>query len=73
MNETEGFLGRVISKSAIAWRAAVCETDGAILDKDTFFLTVEHHKQSMKKKDEWYNILVREWMTTSIILFIYLA
>ena len=60
VNETEGFSGRAISKLAIAWQAAAYGTDGAILDKDTFFLAVEHHKQSMKKKDEWYNILVRE-------------
>lgn len=53
VNETEGFSGRAISKLAIAWQAAAYGTDGAILDKDTFFLTVEHHKKSMMKKEEW--------------------
>jgi ATPase family AAA domain-containing protein 3A/B len=53
VDETEGFSGRAISKLAIAWQAAAYGTDGAILDKDTFFLTVEHHKKSMNKKDEW--------------------
>jgi len=50
---TEGFSGRSISKLAIAWQAAAYGTEGAILDKDTFFKTVEHHKQSMSTKDEW--------------------
>ena len=51
--ETEGFSGRAISKLAIAWQAAAYGTDGAILDRDTFFKTVEHHKRSMATKDEW--------------------
>jgi len=50
---TEGFSGRSISKLAIAWQAAAYGTEGAILDKDIFFKTVEHHKQSMSRKDEW--------------------
>jgi ATPase family AAA domain-containing protein 3A/B len=50
---TEGFSGRSISKLAIAWQAAAYGTDGAVLDKDTFFKTVEHHKQSMSTKDQW--------------------
>ena len=51
--ETEGFSGRAISKLAIAWQAAAYGTDGAILDKATFFQTVEHHKKSMSTKDMW--------------------
>lgn len=51
--DTEGFSGRAISKLAIAWQAAAYGTDGAILDQDTFFKTVEHHKQSMAQKEEW--------------------
>ena len=51
--ETEGFSGRAISKLAIAWQAAAYGTDGAILDKETFFKTVEHHKSSMATKDMW--------------------
>ena len=51
--ETEGFSGRAISKLAIAWQAAAYGTDGAILDQDTFFKTVEHHKKSMSQKDDW--------------------
>jgi ATPase family AAA domain-containing protein 3A/B len=51
--ETEGFSGRAISKLAIAWQAAAYGTDGAILDRETFFKTVEHHKRSMSIKDEW--------------------
>jgi len=50
---TDGFSGRSISKLAIAWQAAAYGTEGAILDKDIFFKTVEHHKQSMSRKDEW--------------------
>ena len=50
---TEGFSGRAISKLAIAWQAAAYGTDGAILDKETFFKTVEHHKSSMHQKDDW--------------------
>lgn len=50
---TEGFSGRAISKLAIAWQAAAYGTDGAILDRDQFFKTVELHKRSMVTKDEW--------------------
>jgi len=53
VQETDGFSGRAISKLAIAWQAAAYGTDGAILDKEAFFLTVEHHKKSMKTKEEW--------------------
>jgi len=53
VKETEGFSGRAISKLAIAWQAAAYGTDGAVLDKEAFFQTVEHHKKSMEKKDEW--------------------
>lgn len=53
VNETEGFSGRAISKLAIAWQAAAYGTDGAVLDKEAFFLTVEHHKKSMQTKEEW--------------------
>jgi len=51
--ETEGFSGRAISKLAIAWQAAAYGTEGAVLDRDTFFRTLEDHKKSMTKKDEW--------------------
>lgn len=51
--ETKGFSGRAISKLAIAWQAAAYGTDGAILDQETFFKTVEHHKKSMSQKDDW--------------------
>ena len=50
---TEGFSGRAIAKLAIAWQAAAYGTKGAILDKVTFFETVEHHKQSLALKDQW--------------------
>lgn len=53
VNMTEGFSGRSISKLAIAWQAAAYGTEGAVIDKVTFFETVEHHKQSMSMKDEW--------------------
>lgn len=53
VKETEGFSGRAISKLAIAWQAAAYGTDGAILDKPTFFLTVEQHKKSMHTKEQW--------------------
>lgn len=51
--ETEGFSGRAISKLAIAWQAAAYGTDGAILDQETFFRTVELHKKGMMQKEEW--------------------
>lgn len=51
--ETEGFSGRAISKLAIAWQAAAYGTDGAILDRETFFKTVDSHKKSMDTKEEW--------------------
>ena len=53
VKETEGFSGRAISKLAIAWQAAAYGTDGAVLDRDTFFRTVEQHKKSMRTKEEW--------------------
>ena len=53
VQQTEGFSGRAISKLAIAWQAAAYGTDGAILDQETFFRTVEQHKKSMSTKEEW--------------------
>eukprot|EP00559_Dactyliosolen_fragilissimus_P005241 CAMPEP_0184860828 /NCGR_PEP_ID=MMETSP0580-20130426/5634_1 /TAXON_ID=1118495 /ORGANISM="Dactyliosolen fragilissimus" /LENGTH=553 /DNA_ID=CAMNT_0027358081 /DNA_START=300 /DNA_END=1961 /DNA_ORIENTATION=- len=50
---TEGFSGRAIAKLAISWQAAAYGTDGAILDQETFFRTVEHQKRSMETKDAW--------------------
>jgi ATPase family AAA domain-containing protein 3A/B len=53
VQETEGFSGRAIAKLAIAWQAAAYGTDKAILDRDTFFQTVQYHKASMKTKEQW--------------------
>ena len=53
VQETEGFSGRAISKLAIAWQAAAYGTEGAVLDRDTFFQTVELHKKSMSTKGRW--------------------
>jgi ATPase family AAA domain-containing protein 3A/B len=53
VRETESFSGRAVSKLAIAWQAAAYGTDGAILDRDTFFATVEAHKRSMHTKERW--------------------
>jgi ATPase family AAA domain-containing protein 3A/B len=53
VKETDGFSGRAISKLAIAWQAAAYGTEGAILDRETFFKTVQHHKESMLIKDKW--------------------
>ena len=53
VKETEGFSGRAISKLAIAWQAAAYGTEGAVLDQETFFKTVELHKKSMSTKDSW--------------------
>jgi ATPase family AAA domain-containing protein 3A/B len=53
VRETEHFSGRAISKLAIAWQAAAYGTDGAILDRATFFKTVEQHKKSMLTKEKW--------------------
>eukprot|EP00934_Nitzschia_sp_Nitz4_P001144 Nitzschia sp. Nitz4//scaffold18_size181773//19430//21508//NITZ4_001896-RA/size181773-snap-gene-0.255-mRNA-1//1//CDS//3329539954//1144//frame0 len=50
---TEGFSGRAISKLAIAWQAAAYGTEGAVLDRETFFKTVENHKIGMQTKEEW--------------------
>lgn len=66
VEETEGFSGRAISKLAIAWQAAAYGTDEAILDKETFFRTVEHHKKSMGTKDDWLDFAKKraEMLTT---------
>jgi ATPase family AAA domain-containing protein 3A/B len=53
VQETEGFSGRAISKLAIAWQAAAYGTEGAVLNREAFFKTVELHKKSMDKKEEW--------------------
>mmetsp|Transcript_33051 Transcript_33051/g.69558 ORF Transcript_33051/g.69558 Transcript_33051/m.69558 type:complete len:575 (-) Transcript_33051:65-1789(-) len=53
VKETQGFSGRAISKLAIAWQAAAYGTDGAILDQESFFKTVQNHKKSMSQKDGW--------------------
>jgi ATPase family AAA domain-containing protein 3A/B len=53
VQETDGFSGRAISKLAIAWQAAAYGSDGAILDKETFFRTVDHQKKSMALKQDW--------------------
>mmetsp|Transcript_10406 Transcript_10406/g.14696 ORF Transcript_10406/g.14696 Transcript_10406/m.14696 type:complete len:581 (-) Transcript_10406:139-1881(-) len=53
VQETEGFSGRSISKLAIAWQAAAYGTEGAVLDQETFFKTVQLHKKSMAQKDSW--------------------
>jgi ATPase family AAA domain-containing protein 3A/B len=53
VKETEGFSGRAISKLAIAWQAAAYGTEGAELDRATFFKTVELHKRSMSTKEQW--------------------
>jgi ATPase family AAA domain-containing protein 3A/B len=50
---TDGFSGRAISKLAIAWQAAAYGTAGAVLDRETFFTTVQHHKENMLTKDQW--------------------
>jgi ATPase family AAA domain-containing protein 3A/B len=50
---TDGFSGRAISKLAIAWQASAYGTAGAVLDRETFFTTVEHHKENMLTKDQW--------------------
>lgn len=53
VQESNGFSGRAISKLAIAWQAAAYGTEGAILDRETFFDTLEHFKKSLAKKEEW--------------------
>jgi ATPase family AAA domain-containing protein 3A/B len=53
VQQTEGFSGRAISKLAIAWQAAAYGTEGAVLDKEAFFKTVELHKASMTTKESW--------------------
>lgn len=63
---TEGFSGRAISKLAIAWQAAAYGTENAVLDRATFFSTVEHHKKSAQQKDMWLeNAQARADMLTS--------
>lgn len=56
VKETEGFSGRAISKLVISWQAAAYGTEGAILDRETFFHTLQHHKKNMDTKDEWLGI-----------------
>ena len=53
VKETKGFSGRAISKLAIAWQAAAYGNDGAVLNREAFFKTVEQHKSSMSTKDVW--------------------
>merc|ERR1712232_1315749 len=53
VQETEAFSGRAISKLSIAWQAAAYGTEGAVLDRETFFKTVELHKKSMETKENW--------------------
>lgn len=53
VEETEGFSGRAISKLVFAWQAAAYGTEGAVLDRETFFRTVEDHKGSMGQKEAW--------------------
>lgn len=55
VRETDGFSGRAISKLAIAWQAAAYGTDKAVLTKEAFLDTVQHHKQNMAIKDQWVN------------------
>ena len=53
VKDTDGFSGRAISKLAIAWQATAYGTEGAVLDRDFFFQTVEQHKKSMATKGKW--------------------
>lgn len=68
VQDTEGFSGRQIAKLAIAWQAAAYGTEGAVLDKDSFFKTVELHNRNMGTKDEWIIHAKKraEMLTTSI-------
>lgn len=63
---TEGFSGRAISKLAIAWQATAYGTEGAVLDREAFFQTVESHKKSMDQKGEWleHEVQRAELLTT---------
>lgn len=58
VEETANFSGRAISKLVIAWQAAAYGTEGAILDQETFFTTLENHKKSMAQKEQWQEISV---------------
>lgn len=53
VQETDGFSGRAISKLAIAWQAAAYGTEGALLNRQTFFDTLAQHKESMRTKEDW--------------------
>merc|ERR1719222_1536240 len=50
---TEGFSGRAISKLAIAWQAAAYGTEGAVLDRESFFEVIDEHRSSASTKDSW--------------------
>ena len=71
--ETHGFSGRAISKLAIAWQAAAYGTDGAVLDRDAFFATLDDHKRSMRQKDDWLRGATEraEHLTTDLSLHVY--
>mmetsp|Transcript_22438 Transcript_22438/g.27421 ORF Transcript_22438/g.27421 Transcript_22438/m.27421 type:complete len:139 (-) Transcript_22438:260-676(-) len=58
VEETANFSGRAISKLVIAWQAAAYGTEGAILDQETFFTTLENHKKSMAQKEQWQTMSV---------------
>lgn len=59
VKDTEGFSGRAISKLAIAWQAAAYGSEDAMLDRDTFFQTMEHHKKGLVTKEAWQNHLMQ--------------
>merc|ERR1712150_277537 len=50
---TEGFSGRAISKLVVAWQAAAYGTDGAILNQDTLYKTLEIQRKNMMQKYDW--------------------
>jgi len=56
VEQTEHFSGRAISKLAIAWQAAAYGTEGAVLEKEMLFKTLELHKKSMNLKEEWLEL-----------------
>jgi len=53
VQETEGFSGRAISKLAIAWQASAYGSKDAVLDKITFFDTLQRFKESLETKRQW--------------------
>jgi len=68
VRDSEGFSGRAIGKLAVAWQAAAYGTEGALLDKDTFFEVFDAQKQNAGVKQKWARDENEEWKRRADLL-----